>query len=761
MYVAGMEHGNVEALIRAYARLPDEISQRHQLAIVGTVLDDDRSRLADLAQQYGLSTDDLVFTGFVAEHDLVDIYNLCKISAVPSWHDAIGLSALEAMSCGAPVIGANASSLPEVIGRDDALFNPHDDKDIAAKLSQALTDEAFRRALARHGLERAKRFSWDATAKRTLFALQQCVEQSHRAGDRSRPTGSGLAPKARLYFAAAAGTQRHQRLQRRAIARAQPLLRHRRGGAAAEVSDPYITAAFPIRTVDWFRNHADHYDRVLYHFGNSPFHQHMFELLQEIPGTVVLHDFFLSSVVTYLECYGLVPNAWAAELYTSHGYEAVRQRFRISDSHTLWGNSKVGWRYPCNLSVLQRAQGVIVHSENSLRLAEEWYGSTPADWAVIPLLRDTRVTRDRVAARQALGFSASDFLVCAFGQLGQVKLNQRLLQAWLKSSLARDRACQLVFVGENDGGDYGQELLATIRRVSAEGNIRITGWVDIDVFHQYLAAGDIAVQLRTLSRGETSAAVFDCMNHGLATIVNAHGTMAELDGDAVWKLPDEFTDAQLIEALETLWKDAELRRRLGDRGQQIIVEKHNPRRCAGLYHEAIERFSSAASASGTRGLASDIAALDCKLEDRDLTDISNAVARNMPRPFRARQLLVDISAVVLRDLRTGIQRVVRGITREWLINPPSGFRVEPVYATKYGAYRYARQFTLDFLNCPRDVLEDDPAEFSAGDILIILDYNTIVAEKNRAFYQELRGRGVQVIFLVSRPASCADASALP
>ena len=195
MCMAGMEHGNVEAMIRAYARLPDEISRQHRLAIVGTVLDDDRSRLADLAQQYGLSTDDLVFTGFVAEDDLVDIYNLCKISAVPSWHDAIGLSALEAMSCGAPVIGAKASSLPEVIGRDDALFNPHDDNDITAKLSQALTDEAFRRALARHGLERAKRFSWDATAKRALFALQQCVEQSRRTGDRRRSTASRSRPK--------------------------------------------------------------------------------------------------------------------------------------------------------------------------------------------------------------------------------------------------------------------------------------------------------------------------------------------------------------------------------------------------------------------------------------------------------------------------------------------------------------------------------------------------------------------------------------
>jgi glycosyltransferase involved in cell wall biosynthesis len=745
--VAGMEHANIVAMIRAYARLPDEISQRHQLAIVGTVLNDDRAHLVDLAQHHGLSTGDLVFTGFVGEDDLVDIYNLCKISVVPSWHDSIGLSALEAMSCGSPVIGARASSLPEVIDRDDALFDPHDDNDITAKLSQALTDEAFCRSLARHGLERAKQFSWDATAKRALVALQQCAEQSRRSEDGRRVASSTSVPK--LAYISPLPPERSG-ISDYSAELLPALGRHYDIDVVVrqDVTDPQIADAFPIRTVEWFRNHADHYDRVLYHFGNSPFHQHMFELLEQVPGTIVLHDFFLSSVVTYLECYGLVPNAWTAELYTSHGYEAVWQRFHSSDSQTLWGNSKVGWRYPCNLSVLQRAQGVIVHSKYSLRLAEEWYGgSVRTNCAVIPFVRHKGVTRNKIAARQALGFSASDFLVCAFGQLGQVKLNQRLLQAWLNSGLARDRNCYLLFVGENQNDDYGQELLATIGRVSPEGNIRITGWVDTGAFHQYLAAGDIAVQLRTLSRGETSAAVFDCMNHGLATIVNAHATMAELDGDAVWKLPDEFTDAQLVEALETLWKDAELRRRLGGRGQEIIADKHNPLRCAALYHEAIERFSVTASASVARGLASDLAS-NHKLEERVLTEISSAVAQNMPRPFKARQLLVDISAVVLRDLRTGIQRVVRGIIHELLTTPPSGFRVEPVYATKYGGYRYARQFTLDFLDCPRDVLDDELAEFSAGDILIILDYYTIVAEKNRSFYQLLRRRGVQVIFLV-------------
>ncbi len=178
---------------------------------------------------------------------------------------------------------------------------------------------------------------------------------------------------------------------------------------------------------------------------------------------------------------------------------------------------------------------------------------------MIPLLRDSRVDDDKDGARKALGFKATDFLVCTFGMLVPTKLNHRLLLAWLKSPLAQDKACHLVFVGENHPGDYGEELLAIIHRSQVPRNIHIVGWTEQEVFRQYLASADVGVQLRTLSRGETSAAVLDCMNYGLATIVNAHGSMADLDKQTVWKLPDEFSDEELIEALETLWKDADYR----------------------------------------------------------------------------------------------------------------------------------------------------------------------------------------------------------
>ena len=739
MYTGGIDHRkNIDGLVRAYASLPSDVRQKHQLVIVCSVQDTDRQRLSLLAKRCGLNKYDVIITGFVPDEDLIDLYNLCAVFVFPSWHEGFGLPVLEAMSCGAAVISSNTSSLPEVVERQDALFDPHNIDDMAAKLLHVLTDEPFRQALIRHGLEQAKRFSWDTTAKRALVALEKLASRCSQ-----RPvTAAQFRPK---------------------LAYLSPLPPERSGIsdysaellpalskyyeidvvlARQETDKPNIATVFPVRTIEWFRTHADEYDRVLYHFGNSTFHQHMFRLLQEIPGVVVLHDFYLSGVIAHMDSSGEAPNGFATELYRSHGYEAVRELFHAKSS------AEVIYRYPCNLSVLQQAQGIIVHSAYSKRLAKQWYEPDFSDWAQIPLLRNPLVDPDKIAARKALGFGASDLLVCAFGLLAPPKLNHRLLRGWLKSGLASDSSCHLIFVGENDSGEYGRTMMATIRRNRAAENIRITGWVGMDVFQQYLAAADIAVQLRTLSRGETSAAVLDCMNYGLTTIVNANGSMADLEDDAVCKLPDEFTDVQLIQALETLWKNAEMRRKLGTRAREIIVEKHTPESCAAQYNEALERFN-ASSASDIRALASAIAGLNSTLDDSELTSISQAIALNSPTPFRARQIFVDISALMQHDPEREVEPRVDAVMRKWLTNALSEIRVEPVYSMQNFGYRYARRFTLRMLDCPADVLEDDPIEFSVGDTFIglCLKPKTMVAQRD--FYQLLRTHGVQVYFVVS------------
>ena len=146
----------------------------------------------------------------------------------------------------------------------------------------------------------------------------------------------------------------------------------------------------------------------------------------------------------------------------------------------------------------------------------------------------------RKAARECLGYQAEDFVVCSFGMMGKTKLNHRCVQAWLGSHLADDPRCHLVFVGQEGDRRYASFMQQSLGTSPAGRRIRITGFASPDLYRKYLHAADAAVQLRTLSRGETSGTVLDCMAHRLPTIVNAHGSLAELPLDSVLLLPDEF-----------------------------------------------------------------------------------------------------------------------------------------------------------------------------------------------------------------------------
>lgn len=512
----------------------------------------------------------------------------------------------------------------------------------------------------------------------------------------------------------------------------------------ATVSLPSMLPNCPVRSIGWLTANADLYDRVIYHFGNSPFHKHMFDLLDEIPGIVVLHDFFLSGIVAHLDTRDSTPGSWAAELYNAHGYKALRHHLQTHDKEIIVQS------YPCNYRVLHAAEGVIVHSAYAKQLAAEWYGHHAAQhWRVIPHLRvPPPANKQRSEARRALGIGTRQFVVCSFGILGPHKMNHRLLDAWLASSLADDSECLLVFVGENEGGQYGRQLTETIQKHKKGSQIRISGWASMDTFREYLAAADVGVQLRTNSRGETSGTVLDCMNYGLPTIVNANGSMAELPEECVIMLSDAFSDADLVKALNKLRQDPEIRKNLGSKAEAHVRRHHNPENIACQYVDAIETFAKGPEKNRSHAIQAIGQIRDIPENEEHMTEIAAAIAASMHPRCRQQQLLIDVSALVQEDLKTGIQRVVRSLVKNLIEHPPGAMRIEPVYATPDIAYRYARQFTLRSLGCPATGFNDDPVDVHQGDTLFIPDLHFQVVESHKEYLQHLRRIGIRVVFLV-------------
>ena len=754
MYTGGIDHRkNIGGLIESYARLPQPLRDMHQLAIVCSVRDIDRVHLGKLAAGFGLGADEMVLTGFVSDEDLVGLYNACSLFVFPSLHEGFGLPVLEAMSCGAPVIGSDASSIPEVIGRADALFDPTDPGAIVAKVQQALTDEAFRSSLRSHGLQQAKRFSWWATARRTLDAFEG-LHAAQRAHRERRPKATACRP--RLAFVSPLPPDRSG-IADYSVDLLPELTRYYEVEVVTEAgttSDPWVVANLPVRAERWFDAHADDYDRIVYQMGNSVFHRHIFGLVDRHPGVVVLHDFFLSQALRHLDVVGYLPGGFTRALYESHGAAALV-------AATAVGDEEAALTYPCSKRVLDRATGVIVHSDFSARLADTWYGEGFArDWRRIPLLRATPSESDRSAARLRLGLDDGDFLVCSFGFLWTTKLNERLVAAWHESGLAEDEKARLVFVGECHPGPYGDGLRDQIAQITGPERVEITGYVSRDVYADYLAAADVGVQLRTLSRGETSASVLDCLARGLPTVANAHGSTAELPDGILVLLEDRFSQQDLVDALSRLRTDSDMRERLSRDSVEYMREVHAPARVAELYRDAIENFAADSPAAAYRDLIAAIAASPPfpRPDERDLTDVAASIAATMPT-HRVAQLLLDVTSLSRLDTDDRSHLLAETLLRDLVDDPPKGLRLEPVRRDAVGTYRYARRLLLSTIGADGPLLEDELMEAMPGDTFLALQATHRDDGDHGRFLQGLRDIGVTVYCVITEvPLHPADGS---
>jgi len=401
--------------------------------------------------------------------------------------------------------------------------------------------------------------------------------------------------------------------------------------------DAALVGRFSILDPATFLNRAGQFDRVLHQVGNSRFHAFQFDcLMPRVPGVMVLHDVFLSNALHALAHGRGEPDGFRDALLRTQGVAGVCLAAREGELAAVRA-------LPSSLEQIRQSLGLILHSRHARDLVRDFYGEgVCAGVHIVPTTRELGVMPDRAAARARLGLAATALVVASFGGVTAFKMPEVIIAGF--AAALRDRpGAVLALVGEAEPS-VAESLAAQANAAGIGDALRLTGRIVDATYLDWLAATDIAVQLRRDSRGETSAAAADCLAAGVASIVNGHGALGELPPDTVIMLPDRVETAELAREIGALAQATERRRALGAAGRAHAVLRWSAGTVAAQYRDAIEACYAAhppavLAAEVLRG----VRALAHGADAATVRAIGKALAESFPFP-RPRRIMFDISA---------------------------------------------------------------------------------------------------------------------
>jgi len=180
IYVGGFgPHKNLESLLAVFAKLRTRDEFRDLvLVMVGEyskeVFHSAYETLKNKVYELGLSNR-VIFTGYLADEDLVILLNLAIVLVLPSLIEGFGLPAIEAAACGCPVVATTASPLPNLLGRGALYIDPTNPEELESVLGRILGSEDLREQVRREGIAAARELTWEAAAHQMISVFEQVV----------------------------------------------------------------------------------------------------------------------------------------------------------------------------------------------------------------------------------------------------------------------------------------------------------------------------------------------------------------------------------------------------------------------------------------------------------------------------------------------------------------------------------------------------------------------------------------------------------
>lgn len=748
---------NISGLLRSYARVDLTIRKNALLLIVCAMDEQRKAHFLEMGIAEGLSRDEVILTGFVPDELLCDLYTSCDLFVFPSLYEGFGLPIVEAMACGAPVIGGNNSSIKELIGREDALFDASNEQECASLISNILASAQLSDELREYSRERANEFTWSKTVERANDAFNCAVNAARSRG--AVAARSGWLSRKRLAMltpvpAARSGIADYNAEFLPYLSEFFELDIYTDKHSLKAGIDESLSASYRIFDVNTFERNADQYDAILYEFGASEFHAHMLDLLERYPGVVGLHDAYLGGMVGYMDFNLGQSGRYSRELLASHGTQA-RVYYAPSKNHPD-PNFASMVDLPCTKGIIDGALGLISHSPFNFEVAKEFY---PQGWlAPYRIISQMVVSppklpeEERGKLRSGLGFKPTDIVVATFGHITWTKLGNLLLEAF--SQLTTDRDCDiyLVYAGELADDKFGHDLKKAVLNSIKKKLIRITGFLNDGDYSNYLRAADLAVQLRTNSRGGTPRGVLDCLSHGVPVVVNNDASYCDYPDDVVCKVSASPSSREISDTLKQLIDDPSQLSKLSKNGLNYISLHHNPRESAASYASAISEFMGRERFADDGLLAENLAPHLANIDNaEEICGKVSVFLGNAPKPiFNRKRIIIDVSHIVKMDHKTGIQRVVREIVRAAYCRPSPGIDFIAVYREGERLFE-AKDWLSDqglLLAIENSESLGSEIHFNSNDVLLLLDSSWEDYELFLPIFNQARSAGVPIIGVV-------------
>ena len=712
------ERKNLSRLISAYASLPQSLRNRYQLVLAGRMDAGAVSQLKQHSVAEGLNDGDLCFTGYISDKELKHLYSLCDLFVFPSWHEGFGLPALEAMACGAPVIAANTSSLPEVIGLENALFDPFDVNAIANKLAEVLESKSFREMLREHGLNRAQLFSWDLCARKAIEAWENIVDRpvqrstanSTLTGKLSEVIGRNHSIVDDAFLAELAESLAYNQragIERQLLVDVSELCRHDAATGVQRVVRSYIQGllqsppkGFRVEPVYASVNEGYRYARS--------FVQKFLGVGEELPSDEPVQwqrgDIFFG-----LDLQHHVQLAHAS-FFQRLRVDGVSVKFLVYDLLPIqlpdcFEDANAKQLHEDWIAMVAASDGAICISKSTSDALEGWlesrrYEKFQNTWV--------HIGADVDGSRPSSGLpkNSGDVLaaICSrpsflcVSTIEPRKCQEEILDAI--ESLWREKVdVNLVLVGRK-----GWNVDALVKKIldHPENGHRLFWLQGIsDAYLEKVYLASTCLVAASINEG-FGLPIVEAARFNIPVIARDIPVFREIAGDSAFYFGSK--DRRDLSTALKNWIA------LYDEG----------------LHPKSDQLSFSTWAESTEKLK--LALID--------------------EVCPSKQILVDISTLVESDAKTGIQRVVRSILQEWLLNPPPGYSVQPVYATVNHSYRYARKFVREFLGANEGISQDEAIEYAPGDIFLALDLNHHVPRVHHGQFRAMKLTGVQVFFVV-------------